>query len=820
MSWPLEPGAALAFVEGLELIMVVEEKRSLIETQLKELLYGRPKAPPVIGKRDELGDVLFPSAGALDSNAIAAQIGRWLGMEAPSAVAVPSQEDLLQRSFYFCAGCPHNSSTRIPDASRGYAGIGCSWMAQFMDRRTAGYSHMGAEGASWIGEAPFARDAHVFQTLGDGTYYHSGLLAIRAAVAARTNITFKILFNDAVAMTGGQAHDGPLSVQAITRQVHAEGVSRVVVVSDEPKKYGGRKGFAPGVNVHGRDDLDRVQRELREIAGTTVLVYDQTCAAEKRRRRKRGLYPDPARRLFIYDAVCEGCGDCGVQSNCTAIVPLETPLGRKRAIDQSSCNKDYSCAKGFCPSFVTVTGGELHCGRPELLDTPFSTLPEPELPPVDRPYSIVIAGMGGTGVVTIGALIGMAAHLEGKGCGVLDMTGLAQKGGSVWTHLKIASNQDAIRAIRVAPGGADLVLGCDLVVAASAKTRSHLRPGASVVLNTHAVMPGEFTHKPDLAFPGGRMRALLESAVGQPNVHAVDAGRVAQALFGDSMAVNVFLLGCASQKGLLPVSTRSLEHAIELNATAVEQNKAAFLWGRRTAHDPGAVMRLLAAPTAKIQTLDELVAHRMSFLTDYQDAEYAKRYGEFIAKARAAEHACAPGRTRLTEAVARSYFKLLAYKDEYEIARLYGAPDFARKLAEQFGGSYRIAFNLAPPLLARRDPESGVPRKMSFGPWMLSVFRLLARARRLRGTLLDPFGWTKERRVERQLIGEYETLVLGILKGLEPYRYETAVQLASLPESIRGFGHVKAKSIADAKARELRLREEWRAARPLEHVAA
>jgi indolepyruvate ferredoxin oxidoreductase len=429
--------------------------------------------------------------------------------------------------------------------------------------------------------------------------------------------------------------------------------------------------------------------------------------------------------------------------------------------------------------------------------------------------------MGGTGVVTIGALIGMAAHLEGKGCGVLDMTGLAQKGGSVWTHLKVASSQDAIRAIRVAPGEADLVLGCDLVVAASTKTRSQLRPGASrVVLNTHAVMPGEFTRKPDLAFPGERMRALLESAVGEPNVHAVDAGGIVQGLFGDSIAVNVFMLGYAWQKGLLPIGIQSLEQAIELNGTAVKQNKAALLWGRRTAHDLGAVMRLLAVAVAKLQTLDELIQHRMSFLADYQDTDYAKGYGALVAKVRAAEHTCAAGRTRLTEAVARSYFKLLAYKDEYEIARLYSAPDFARKLAGQFDGKYRIAFNLAPPLLARRDPQTGVPRKMSFGPWMLSVFLLLARARRLRGTLFDPFGWTRERRLERQLIAEYESLILEILKGLEPYRYETAVQLASLPQTIRGFGHVKAKSIAEAKAQELQLREQWHTARPLEHAAA
>ncbi len=821
MSWPLEPRAALAFARGLELIMVVEEKRSLIETQLKELLYGRPDAPCVIGKQDESGRVLFPSVGALDSNQIAIAIAGRLGMRAPSGEPIAAEQDLLQRSFYFCAGCPHNSSTHIPEESRGYAGIGCSWMAQFMERRTAGYSQMGAEGASWVGESPFAKDTHVFQTIGDGTYYHSGLLAIRAAVAARTNITFKILFNDAVAMTGGQAHDGPLTVQAITRQVHAEGVARVVVVTDEPTKYGAREDFASGVTVHAREELDEVQRDLRKLPGTTVLVYDQTCAAEKRRRRKRGLYPQPQRQLFIYDPVCEGCGDCGVQSNCTAVVPLETPLGRKRAIDQSSCNNDYSCANGFCPSFVTVTGGQVRRGRPELVNSPFSALPEPQLPQLETPYAIIVAGMGGTGVVTIGALIGMAAHLEGKGCGVLDMTGLAQKGGSVWTHLKIARTSDSIRAIRVPAGGADLVLGCDLVVAAGAKTRSLLNPKTSrVVLNTHEVMPGEFTRKPDLAFPGKRMQAMLESAVGERNLYAVDAGAIAQALFGDTTAVNVFLLGYAWQRGFLPVGAQALEQAIELNGAAVNQNKAAFLWGRRTAHDAAAVMRLLAVSESILQTLDQLIRYHVAFLTNYQNAGYAERYRSLVAAVTAAENACAPGRTKLTEAVVRSYFKLLAYKDEYEIARLYSTPDFARKLNEQFEGSYRIGFNLAPPLLARRDRQTGVPRKMAFGPWLLLVFRLLARAKHLRGTPLDPFGWTKERRSERALIIEYEKLIAEIIEGLQPVRYEIAVQLASLPQSIRGFGHVKAKNISKAKEEELRLREAWRAARPPEQVAA
>lgn len=821
MSWPLEPQAALGFADGLDLVIVVEEKRSLVETQLKELLYARSNAPRVIGKQDESGNVLFPSSGALDPNQIAAAIAARIGMPMPSRERAGGEADLLQRSFYFCAGCPHNSSTHLPQDSRGYAGIGCSWMAQFMERRTAGYSHMGAEGLSWVGEAPFAKDTHVFQTLGDGTYFHSGLLAIRAAVSAKTNMTFKILFNDAVAMTGGQKHDGPLSVQAITRQVEAEGVARVVVVADDPDKYGSRAGFAPGVTIHGREELDQVQRDLRAVAGTTALIYDQTCAAEKRRRRKRGLYPAPEQRLFIYDAVCEGCGDCGVQSNCTAVVPVETPLGRKRAIDQSSCNSDYSCAKGFCPSFVSVTGAKLRRGGNGLAEMPFPVLPQPHLPPLDKPYAIVVAGMGGTGVVTVGALIGTAAHLEGKGCGILDMAGLAQKGGSVWTHIKIAATPAEIHAARIPDAGADLLLGCDLVVTAGAKTRLLLDPARSrIAVNTHEVMPGEFTRKPDLVFPGARMRGALETAVGSRNVFAIDATSLARVLFGDTAAANVFMLGYAWQQGLLPVGADSIVQAIELNGVAVAQNKAAFLWGRRAAHDPDAVARLVAAPKPARETLEDIVRDNSAFLAAYQDAAYAARYRSLIDKVRTAEQAVAPGLARLSDAVARGYFKLLAYKDEYEVARLYSSPDFVRKLHAQFEGKMRIAFNLAPPLLARRDPNTGVPRKMKFGPWLLPLFRILARGKRLRGTRFDPFGWTAERRAERELIGWYERLVADLIDGLAPHRYDAAVELALLPQSIRGFGHVKAAAITAAKQQECRLRATRQAAEPLTKVAS
>jgi indolepyruvate ferredoxin oxidoreductase len=824
MTWPLEPDGARAFAAGLETVIVVEEKRALVETQLKELLYGRDGAPRIVGKRDESGAGLFASAGALDPNRIAVEIGRRLLARSPepglaSRVAAleayasgPATAEAMQRTPYFCGGCPHNTSTRIPAGSRGYAGIGCSWMAQFMERNTAGFTQMGAEGLSWVGEAPFSKQRHVFQTLGDGTYFHSGLLAIRAAVAAKTNITYKILYNDAVAMTGGQPHDGPLTVPMITRQVHAEGAARVVVVTDEPAKYRRTADLAPGVTVHHRDRLDAVQRELREIEGTTVLVYDQTCAAEKRRRRKRGLYPDPPQRLAINDLVCEGCGDCGVQSNCTSIHPLETEFGRKRTIDQSSCNKDYSCAKGFCPSFVTVHGGRLRRGRPGAAEAPFPVLPEPALPALDRPYSIVVTGVGGTGVVTIGALVGMAAHLEGKGCGILDMAGLAQKGGAVWSHLRVAATPAAIRTIRVAPGGADLVLGCDVVVAAQSKTLATVRKGATrLVVNTQEVMPGEFTRKPDLDFPAARLRRAIEAAAGGDRVDFVDAGRIAVTLLGDTIAANVFMLGYAWQKGLVPVGAAALEQAIELNGAGVTMNKLAFLWGRRAAHDPAAVERVAAPrpePGSSLRlsaSLDELIERRAAFLVGYQDERYARRYLDLVDRARAAERERARGRQGLAEAVARGYFKLLAYKDEYEVARLHSDGAFAARLAGEFEGDYRLAFNLAPPLLARRDPATGVPRKIAFGPWILTAFRVLARLKRLRGTAFDPFGYTAERRTERRLIAEYETLVAEVLARLDDANHAAAVELAALPLRIRGFGHVKARALHEAKAREAEL---------------
>jgi indolepyruvate ferredoxin oxidoreductase len=654
------------------------------------------------------------------------------------------------------------------------------------------------------------------------------VLAVRAAVAAKVNVTYKLLFNDAVAMTGGQPIDGGLTVPRLTRQLAAEGVGPIVVVTDEPEKYPSDPGFAAGATVRHRDDLDAVQRELRAIPGVTAIVYDQTCAAEKRRRRKRGRFPDPPKRVFINELVCEGCGDCSRTSNCVSVVPVETELGRKREIDQSSCNKDYSCVEGFCPSFVTVHGGALKKrAAGDLGEDGLPTLPEPALPALDRVYGILVTGVGGTGVVTIGALLGMAAHLEGKGCTVLDMTGLAQKGGAVYSHVRIAPTPGEIHAVRIAAGNAELLLGCDLVVSASADALSKLEPGYSrAVVNSHEIITGDFTRNPDLVFPSAALRRSIEAATGPDRAEFLDATGLATGLLGDSIASNLFMLGFAHQRGLVPLSAAAIERAIELNAVAVEFNRAAFRWGRRAAVDPGLVAAR-ANPASAVpesrrlsESLDELIERRVAFLTKYQDAAYAARYATRVAHVRGAEAAVAPGRTELAEAAARALFKLMAYKDEYEVARLFTETDFLARVAERFEGPYELRFHLAPPILGNRDPQTGHLRKREFGPRMLAVFRVLARLRRLRGTRLDLFGRSEERRAERRLIAEYETLLDEIVDRLTSASYAAAVELASLPLEIRGFGHVKEAEIARAKAQEAALLTGFRAAPTVSAIAA
>jgi indolepyruvate ferredoxin oxidoreductase len=631
-------------------------------------------------------------------------------------------------------------------------------------------------------------------------------------------MTYKVLFNDAVAMTGGQPLDGGLTVPIVTRQLAAEGVYPIIVVTDEPEKYPLGTEFPHGATVRHRDELDAVQRELREIAGVTAIVYDQTCAAEKRRRRKRGRFPDPQRRVVINDLVCEGCGDCSATSNCLSVVPVETEFGRKRAIDQSSCNKDFSCLKGFCPSFVTVEGGTLRKrAAGDLAEDGLPSLPEPSLPEIAEPYGILVTGVGGTGVVTIGALIGMAAHLEGKGVTVLDMTGLAQKGGAVYSHVRIAERPDRIHAVRIAAGSARLLLGCDLVVSASAEALSKLHPGHSrAIVNTHETITGDFTRNPDLAFPGGALCDTIAARVDAGDAEFIEATRLATGLFGDSIATNLFMLGYAYQKGLVPVSADAIERAIELNGVAVAFNRGAFQWGRRAAFDRASV-EARAIPRDAMpeshrpsETLGETIRRRVEFLTRYRNAAYAERYAGRIRRVRAAEAARLGDSTALTEAAARALFKVMAYKDEYEVARLYTETDFLKRVADRFEGPYRLRFHLAPPLLADRDPATGHLQKRQYGPWMLGAFRLLARLRFLRGTVFDPFGHTAERKAERRLLAEYEALLDQIAGELSPENHGSAVELAALPLEIRGFGHIKEANLKRAKAKEADLLARFR----------
>jgi indolepyruvate ferredoxin oxidoreductase len=831
--WPIPRDELLEFADGLDLIIVVEEKRSLIEVQVREELYGTANQPMCIGKKDENGNWLFPVKGALDANDIAIAIGERilrLGANDEMAASVARLKaaqhtmhetaDVALRVPYFCSGCPHNTSTRVPEGSRAYAGIGCHFMSQWMERKTLGFTQMGGEGANWIGEAPFSKRDHVFQNLGDGTYNHSGYLAIRAAIASGVTMTYKILYNDAVAMTGGQHHEGGLTVPQIAAQVAAEGARRIIVVTDEPDKYPDGTEWPKGMTIHHRDDLDALQRELATVSGVSILIYDQTCAAEKRRRRKRGTFPDPDKRVIINDLVCEGCGDCGVKSNCVSVQPLATEWGRKRTIDQSSCNKDYSCVKGFCPSFVTVHGAKLKKGEGIAEPAHWPALPSPNVPLINHPYGIIVTGIGGTGIVTIGAIVGMAAHLEGKGVGIIDMAGLAQKGGAVYSHIRIANNADDIHAIRVAAGAADLVLGGDIVVVGSKKVLSAIKPGNThMIVNTAEFMPGDFARNADFSLPTEKLKRAITGTAGRERSHFVDATRLATSLLGNSIGANMFMLGYAYQNGGLPLSADAVEKAIEMNGEAVPMNLAAFRYGRRAAIDPAAVESLIAPRPAEendslrlSQSFDETVERRVAFLTAYQSARYARRYKSFIDKVVAAEAAKAPGQTALSEAVARYLFKLMAYKDEYEVARLYTDTSFIERVKSTFAaGDLRFEFHLAPPFLAKPDPVTGEPKKMSFGPWMLKAFAVLAKFKFLRGTPFDLFGYTEERRKERRLVAEYRARIEMILQELTPLNHASAVAIASIPEKIRGFGPVKKRHLVAAKAEEQGLLEQFRA---------
>ncbi|PJJ97709.1 indolepyruvate ferredoxin oxidoreductase [Lysobacteraceae bacterium NML91-0213] len=889
MTWPLEPVGIRAFARGLEDILVVEEKLSFIESQMKEMFYNFDgRRPSIVGKYDEDGQWILPSTGELTPATIAAVIARriqrfhdseqirqtlaWM-QQKESALALPRAQ--FPRVPHYCSGCPHNTSTKVPEGSRAQAGIGCHYMVTWMDRATDTFTHMGGEGVTWAGQAAFTETRHIFQNLGDGTYFHSGSLAIRQAIAARVNITYKILYNDAVAMTGGQPVDGTLTVPDIAHQMRAEGVQTIVLLSDDIAKWSDPSIFPAGVEFHDRKELDAVQQRLREVPGVSILIYDQTCATEKRRRRKRGRLPDPAKRVFVNTLVCEGCGDCGKKSFCVSVLPQETEFGRKRAIDQSNCNKDYSCVEGFCPSFVTMHGGKPRKGRKVNAAERLADLPQPVFASdLSQPWNILITGVGGTGVVTIGALLGMAGHLEGRGSTVLDQTGLAQKGGAVTTHIRFAKTPADIHAVRIAAGEADLVLGCDMVVVNDYWALSKIREGRShVVLNSYEAMPGSFTTRPDMEFPAADIISAVRNALGGDAARAdalnvVDATQLATALMGDAIAANLFMLGYAWQRGWVPLSFDSLSRAIELNGAAVEMNLTAFAWGRLAAVDADAV-REAAGLEATVRTraettphalealppgewesteagataapkpardgddlrhlagsstgtvaflplddlrlsrsLDELVNRRTAFLTDYQNAKYARRYADFVARVRNAEAAKAPGSSDLTEAVARSLFKLMAYKDEYEVARLYTSGEFRRRLEQQFEGDYTLHFHLAPPLLAKKN-DRGELQKREYGPWVFRAFGVLAKLRGLRGTPLDVFGYTAERKMERRLIADYERTVGGLLEKLDGGNVDLAARIASIPEHIRGFGHVKEAHLHAAKAREAELLREW-----------
>jgi indolepyruvate ferredoxin oxidoreductase len=834
MTAPIEPDGARAFARGLEQVLVIEEKRELLERQLRDVLYGLAGGPwpRIVGKRDNDGRKLLPSVGDLSTAEIAQAIAACLSREEALDEQVRTRLERLryndevlrtlvaknERGPYFCSGCPHNSSTKLPEGSRAAGGIGCHYLVTWMmpERNTDTFTQMGAEGTTWIGEAPFVETPHIFANLGDGTYFHSGLLAIRFAVSAKANITYKLLFNDAVAMTGGQPVDGALTVPMLSRQLADEGVGRIVVVTDQPEKYAGANGLAAGVTVEPRERLDAVQRELREIAGVTAIIYDQTCAAEKRRRRKRGTFPDPERRIFINQAVCEGCGDCSTQSNCLSVEPVETEFGRKRHIDQSSCNKDFSCVSGFCPSFVTVRGAKPRKHKARL-DPTARPLSMPEPPALGgEPYNILIAGVGGTGITALAAMLGMAAHLDGNGFASLDMTGLAQKGGAVLSHVRINDGSEPVNGARIGTAMADLALAADPLVAV---TQLALRAGGAdrtvTVLNGSVSPTAEFVHDRDTVYDMNDARRLLKYAARE--IVEFDAHAAATRLLGDAIYANMLLLGLAWQRGLVPVSAEAMLRAIELNGAAVDANKRAFAWGRLAAVDPGMVADEagLARKDKPAETLDQVIARRVEFLTAYQNRAYAERYAGLVERARAAEQARTPGFASLAGAVARNYFKLLASKDEYEVARLYTDGAFQRAVAEEFEGDLKLEFHLAPPLFAKPDPVTGRPRKRRFGAWTMALFGVLARLKFLRGTAFDPFGHSEDRTLERRLIAEYEALIDAILDGLTPATHARAVALASLPDGIRGYGPVKRESVDAAKAKEAELLARFKAPAPV-----
>ena len=807
MVWPLEHRAALAFAAGKRELLVVEEKRGIIESQLKEYFYDDPGQKPerMVGKRDEHGDRLIPWTGELGAKQLALILARRLDAmfpglsleeRAPSITGEPYLINIegATRTPYFCSGCPHSTSTKVPEGSKAMAGIGCHFMASWMDRETSSLIQMGGEGVNWVARSRFNGNKHIFQNLGEGTYYHSGSMAIRQAVAAGSNITYKILFNDAVAMTGGQPVDGPISVQAIAHEVRAEGVARIAVASDRPETFSAA-AFPKDVTIHHRDDLDLVQRELRDIEGVTVLIYQQTCATEKRRLRKRGKLDDPKRFVVINDLVCEGCGDCSIQSNCLSVEPKETPFGRKRQINLNSCNKDFTCLNGFCPSFVTIEGATRKRASAKSADEVFAdeaaTLPLPILPALDEPFDLLVTGVGGTGVVTIGQVIAMAAHLEGKAVSVLDFMGFAQKFGPVLSYLRLATSHDDLNQVRIEPGSADAVIACDLVVSSSPKASATYRDGETRMMLNSAEMPtGDFTRDRDADLEPALRTKQIADIIGADNLQLLNANKAAEVLLGDVVFANMLLMGAAWQKGLVPISLEAIERAIELNGVAVEQNRMAFTWGRIAAHTPGVLDQFLPEGPDDDQHLDAVVARRAEFLTQYQDLAWADRYR---AKTMAVfeEERQLGGDGKLARAVAHGLFKLMAYKDEYEVARLHTETGFVERLDDQFEGDFKVVHHLAPPFLSGKLDAQGRPKKRAFGGWVRGPMKVLARMKRIRGTMFDPFGYTTERRMERALITEFETVIERLLRSLTRENLSEAARIAAMVMEIRGFGPVK-----------------------------
>ncbi|MBR0797452.1 indolepyruvate ferredoxin oxidoreductase family protein [Bradyrhizobium jicamae] len=825
MPWPLEPEGVRNFAVGLEEIFIVEERREIVENQVKQELFNwrDDVRPRIVGKMDDHDKRFLTFAAELSVASLASSLTERLlrlNLNPEIAEMLRAKADWFNgrqstqmqatapvtRTPYFCSGCPHNTSTKVPEGSRALAGIGCHFMALWMNRSTETFTHMGGEGVPWVGIAPFTNENHIFANLGDGTYFHSGILAIRQSIASKANITYKILYNDAVAMTGGQRHDGDLSPQQITFQLHAEGIREIYLVSENPGAYPAET-IAPGVKLFHRDELENVMKMCREHKGTSAIVFVQTCAAEKRRRRKRGLMEDPQRRVLINPAVCEGCGDCSVQSNCISVEPLETELGRKRTINQSTCNKDYSCVKGFCPSFVTVDGGTLKRRAPPDLGT-IGDLPEPaSKPALDRPYNIAVGGVGGTGVLTIGALLGMAAHIEGKASMILDMSGLAQKGGAVLSHVRLSEHTADVTCSRIVTGTADLVLAADEVVAASKDTITLCDASRTVgVINSHVIPTADFILNRDFNFQSRKVNSVLETELRKDSAF-LDFTRPAEALLGDSIATNMMMMGFAYQRGLLPLSAEAIEKAIEVNGVSIKMNTQAFGLGRLAAADPARLAAMLkdqddATPpkTLDAMSLDEIITHRIGLLTDYQSSRLAKRYRKLVDQVRDATTKGGYGEA-LPRAVAVNYAKLLAYKDEYEVARLFTDGRFEKQLRDQFEGEYKFSFNLAPPILGGGLDAQGRPKKRAFGPWMMSVLKTLAKFRVLRGTPLDIFGYNADRKLERDLISGYEKDVATVLGLLSPLNHDIAVELLSLPDRIRGYGPVKDKAIKETKVR-------------------